>query len=300
MNAGIYVLSITTIPEDNYESVTVNTTVTVNKANPNMILASPDILAGNVALITVNLPNDATGTVTITVNGVEYNESARNPISLTIVDLETGNYVVNAVYYGDSNYLSSQQISNFLVTNENETHITLNPEITIDVNDSYYGEDVIIFISANESLTDNITVTLAGKTYTVLLTNGKGNLIIPNLNVGTYFINAVFKGNDNYMSGEINSTFAVNKANTEISDISVMPDFNTTITVTVNGSDNDVVYIVIDGNNYSAVINGGIASISITLENGNYEVTAYYFGNDNYNGASPKSLNFTTLFMVKT
>lgn len=67
-----------------------------------------------------------------------------------------------------------------------------------------------IKISADPEFNDNVTLNLNGNNHTVKIINGNGQIIISNLNPGTYTVKVIFKGNENYTEINITSnTFQV-------------------------------------------------------------------------------------------
>ena len=254
LGAGEYEVLVVYSGDENFTSANMTVTFNVNKIISEMNITASDIRYGENAIISVVLSDDATGILTITVNGVEYTVTVRNLNTVTISDLEPGNYVAYIVYSGDFNYLSTEGTVVFSVLDENQTHIPIETELSINVSDVNYGNDIVVLISANENLSDNIAVNIAGRTYTVQLTNGKGNLTLSGLNAGSYIINAVFDGNDDFTSAENNTSFNVNKANVEITDVSVNPSLNTTVIVTMSIPIDDNVIIAV--NDVNGLING--------------------------------------------
>ncbi|MDO5814168.1 MAG: Ig-like domain-containing protein, partial [Methanobrevibacter sp.] len=67
---------------------------------------SPDITVGDDGVITVTLPDDATGTVTIEINGKKYTAKVHNGKAVfRIPGLKVGSYPIKAWYSGDDKYL---------------------------------------------------------------------------------------------------------------------------------------------------------------------------------------------------
>ncbi|MBR7091691.1 MAG: Cna B-type domain-containing protein [Clostridia bacterium] len=76
----------------------------------------PAIYAGEDMVITVALYGPATGLVTVSVNGVDHEAEVRDGgASLTLSDLEPGEYYVVASYAGDDDYSKDQDTTHFTV-----------------------------------------------------------------------------------------------------------------------------------------------------------------------------------------
>ena len=77
-----------------------------------------DVLAGQDEVITVTLPNDATGEITFIVDGTTYTKTLNNGIAaITIPDLTLGNHSLKVMYSGDANYNSSTADMTFNIKN---------------------------------------------------------------------------------------------------------------------------------------------------------------------------------------
>ena len=68
LNAGNYTLELTTIVDDNHVKSSINSTFTVDKLNPEMVINVSDILYGEDLVVDVYLPSDATNNVSVFVN----------------------------------------------------------------------------------------------------------------------------------------------------------------------------------------------------------------------------------------
>ena len=75
------------------------TSFTVSKTTPNLNVDIKDVLAGQDEVITLTLPNDATGEVTFIVDGIKYIKTLNNGIAtVTISDLSLGNHSLKVIY----------------------------------------------------------------------------------------------------------------------------------------------------------------------------------------------------------
>ena len=90
------------------------TTLEVTKSNPTIIVDAPETVECLDYKITVNV-NDATGTVTFTLNGNDTVVPIVDGVAVfTIADLTQGTYDINITYSGDDKYL------------DNKTNVTIN------------------------------------------------------------------------------------------------------------------------------------------------------------------------------
>ena len=144
----------------------------------------------------MTLPSDATGTVTITVNGKKYTADVVSGIAeFTIPGLKAGKYTVDASYSGDDKYLPTNGEDNFKVSK-------LKPDITVDAPDITVGEDGTITVTLPDDATGTVTIEVEGKTYTAKVKNGKAVFKVPGLSVGVHGIKVWYSGDDKYLPTE--------------------------------------------------------------------------------------------------
>lgn len=167
-------------------------TFTVSKGTPKLDVDIKDVLAGQDEVITVTLPNDATGEITFIVDGTTYKKTLNNGIAaIAISDLTLGNHSLKVMYSGDANYNSSTADMTFNIKNSLS-------ETVIDVNNTVYGENITVIASVTSGATGNVTFILGNLTKTVEITNGKAIVTFNKLNAGTYSVRADYLGNSVY------------------------------------------------------------------------------------------------------
>ncbi len=116
LNAGKYTLVYSVSGSKVISDVTNSSTLTVNKAKDSLKVDVNASVAGEDSVINVVGPKDATGNVTVLVNGKSYNVVLVNgSAKLTIKDLVAGNYNVTVTYSGDKNYEKQVIRTNFTV-----------------------------------------------------------------------------------------------------------------------------------------------------------------------------------------
>ena len=81
---------------------------------------------GDEEIITIVVPNDATGVVEIIVNGKKETLNLTGGVaSLVLDDLVAGNYNVTVNYSGDDKYLASSNSTSFVVSKIDDYRIIL-------------------------------------------------------------------------------------------------------------------------------------------------------------------------------
>ena len=257
----------------------------VSKANPDLTVGALNITVGDFEIITVTGPKDATGLITLTLNGIDYILPIYNgEAKFYFQDLAYGTYDVSASYSGDNHYVAAENSTVFKVDK-------VLANLNIHVEDITFGENGLVIINLPSDIDGSIvTVNVNGKVYPVTVENGFAKLPLRELNAGDYTISAVFAGNDKYLSGVSNALLTVSKAdpalNVLISDVGYDRVFN--INVALTGVDaiglNGNVIVTVNNKDYSVnIVNGKGTAVGVKLAAGTYDFTAAWAGNDNYN-----------------
>ena len=257
----------------------------VSKANPDLTVGALNITVGDLEIITVTGPKDATGLITLTLNGIDYILPIYNgEAKFYFQDLAYGTYDVSASYSGDNHYVAAENSTVFKVDK-------VLANLKINVEDITFGENGLVIITLPSDIDGSIvTVNVNGKVYPVTVENGFAKLPLRELNAGDYTISAVFAGNDKYLPGVSNALLTVSKAdsalNVLISDVGYDGVFN--INVALTGVDaiglNGNVIVTVNNKDYSVnIVNGKGTAVGVKLAAGTYDFTAAWAGNDNYN-----------------
>ena len=257
----------------------------VSKANPDLTVGALNITVGDLEIITVTGPKDATGLITLTLNGIDYILPIYNgEAKFYFQDLAYGTYDVSASYSGDNHYVAAENSTVFKVDK-------VLANLKINVEDITFGENGLVIINLPSDIDGSIvTVNVNGKVYPVDIENGFGKLPLRELDAGDYTISAVFAGNDKYLPGVSNALLTVSKAdpalNVLISDVGYDGVFN--INVALTGVDaiglNGNVIVTVNNKDYSVnIVNGKGTAVGVKLAAGTYDFTAAWAGNDNYN-----------------
>ena len=290
--AGDYNISASYLGDDKYLSSSNSTKFTISKLASSVAVDVGDIVVGEDAVVNVVLPDDATGSVTITVNGKDYVVDVKYGVAnIAISDLAKGNYNVSVKYSGDNKYLPSENTTHFDVAKASEYNVT----IIIDVGDIVVGEDAVIGVSVPDIVSGVVNVTVNGRSYNVAIVDGKGVLTISNLVAGNYNVNVKYGGDDKYLPSSNSANFTVSKVSSsvivDVGDIVVGED--AVIDVSVPCIVSGVVNVTVNGRSYNvAIVDGkGVLTIS-NLVAGDYDVNVNYAGDNKYLPSS-NSTKFT-------
>ena len=287
LKAGTYDVAVKYSGDNNYNAAVATSSFTVSKVDSTMDVTVNDIVFGGDLIVDAVLPVDATGEVVITVNGVDYHVSIENGKATgTISGLAAGDYTVAIKYVGDDKYTGVEVAENVNVAKAQ-------PVLGVVIADVDYGNGFVIEATLTgvngAPLSGNVIVTVAGKEYTVKVTDGKGIATGDKLAAGTYGFAAVWAGDDNYNIVTENGDFKVNKVDSAIdvavSDIKVGED--AVISVKLASDATGEVVITVNGEDYTAAIENGVASVTVSdLKAGDYTVAVKYTGDNNYNEAT--------------
>ena len=262
----------------------------VTKLASTIDIAVDNIKVGENAVISVALPEDATGEVIISVNGKNYTVMTKYGMaSVTISDLANGTYSVDVFYNGDDIYAPIKNSTAFTVSKVSDYNMT------VDIADIVKGENATITVSVPEDGTGNVIVTINGTDYNGTVVNGTAKVIIPGLDEGSYKVVTFYTGDNKYDSMVVNGTITVNKntRTTLIMDdvVKYFGGSQKLIAKLVDGFGNPIVnatvYFTINGRVYAKITDeNGMASMGIGLVPNEYKVSAVFNGTDDYDMAT--------------
>ena len=262
----------------------------VTKLASTIDIAVDNIKVGENAVISVALPEDATGEVIISVNGKNYTVMTKyGMVNVTISDLANGTYSVDVFYNGDDIYAPIKNSTAFTVSKVSDYNMT------VDIADIVKGENATITVSVPEDGTGSVIVTINGTDYKGTVVNGTAKVIIPGLDEGTYKVVTFYTGDNKYDSMIVNGTITVNKnTKTTLTMDNLVKYFNgpqKLMAKLVDGFGNPIanatVYFTINGKVYARITDeNGTASIAIRLLPGEYKASALFNGTDDYDVTS--------------
>ena len=276
---------------DKYLASQANATFTVSKlVISSMDVDVKDIKVGDDAVISVALPEDATGNVTVNVNGKNYTAIVKYGVaSVTVPNLANGTYSVSVFYNGDDTYMPMENSTKFTVSKVSDYNMT------VDIADIIKGENATITVTVPKDGTGSVVVTINGTDYKGSVTNGTAKVIIPGLDEGTYKVVTFYTGDAKYDSMIVNGTITVNKnTKTTLTMDDVVKYFKGAQNLTAKLVDafgnpiaNATVYFTVNGKVYAKTTDkNGTASMGIGLVPNEYKVNAVFNGTKDYDKAT--------------
>ena len=273
---GTYDVSVTYLENDRYDKSTNATTLVVSKVASFVDVEVKQISVGENEVIIFNVPGDATGNITVVVDGKTYYV----PVSggkgtLTIEGLQKGDYDVNATYNGDGKYLSS--------LNDTQTFKVIYESSEMSVVDEKNGT-IVVYL--HDNATGNVSVEIDGEVYLANVTDGVAYVTLTNTTPGNYTAYVVYSGDGEFNRTETyvdvvipkyETTMAINASEFMVGDIGY-------IDVTLPNGTSGMVIIEIDGKslNSTDIINGVVRFEIGNLTAGNKTFVVKYSGDRNY------------------
>ena len=279
--SGNHTVNVIYDGDKNLTSSWTSATFEVTKLDASIEVNITNSTVGNKQIIEVTVPDNATGQVLIDINDKHYYANVTNGVAKLELDtLPSDNYSLNVTYLGDENYTSKSYSTEFKVTKNNST-VNVTPQ-TIS-----YGDSEVITFTVPDDATGNLTVVVNDKTYTVPVDNGVGTLTIPGLSANNYTINVTYNGDDKYESSTNSAKFEVTKAKVSPDDIKVVDQGNGTVVVVVPSDWTGEISIEAGGENYTAPIENGTATITLDkLTPGTHGIDVTYSGDANHTNAT--------------
>ena len=179
--AGEHIVTVMLTGDTNYEDAAGSATFNISKVDPVTTIDATSVVAGNDVIITVTVPEDATGVVYFDVDGKNYYAIIEDgEATLVLSDLAVGNYTVVYTYVGDDKYLNA--------TGEGEFEVSINDTYDIKAESGaiQVGDDAEVTVLLPEDATGEVTVTVDGNEYTAPVEDGKATVTVPVLPAGYY------------------------------------------------------------------------------------------------------------------
>ena len=204
LTEGNYNYTVIYSGDDKYTSNTTEVSFAVSKISEFDLNASAeDVDVGDKVVVEVTgIPADATGIITVTVNGKDY-EALVSAGFVTIPNLPAGDYKADVLYSGDDKYVNKSTTVSFAVSKISEFDLNASAE-DVDV-----GDKVVVEVTGIPA--DATGVTVNGKDYKGDVSKGSATITISGLNHGEYNADVVYSGDDKYTNKSTTVSFEVAK-----------------------------------------------------------------------------------------
>ena len=252
-----------------------------------LIIPSSDGLLDDPTAV-VNLPSDATGTVTLTINGADYKSEMVNGVAkIRLPDLDDGDYPYVISYSGDAQYSPFSANGTFNVIKTNTDNKTENPKIAINF-PSTFGKipcGSLVPINLPNDATGTVTLNVNGNSYDFAVENGNITVKMPDLSYGSYPFTITYSGDDKYLSFARDGTLvkAAPAVATVItaSNVKVVYSSGSYYIIKVTRTDGKLVNGAVQitgGISKTLTAKNGIAKFKVTQTPGTYKITISALG----------------------
>lgn len=269
----------------NYKYSAKNTTKTffADKINPNLNVANPRIEEGYNLTFYIELPNDASGEVTVSVDGIVQSAPAKPKVQISISNLEEGTKMVVISYSGDSKYYGDS-LTRTVILDKNLLDHEI-PQINASVEDINVGDSAVFNITLNSDASGYVEVNVEGVRNSSMVINGQAIVIINNLKAGNKNAIITYSGDEKYNDTSLSRVFNVNKIaptiNVDVDNITVGD--SAIFEIALNPDATGVVEVVVDGNSNSSILTQGKVKIILDgLSSGIKLVSIKYMGDGKY------------------
>ena len=304
---GSYNATVTYSGDSKYDSITKTIDVNVPKVvtelnNNTLVIDSQNVSSG----VNINLPEDATGTLSVTVDGKTYTENLVNgKATVNIPELADGEYNMTVTYSGDGKYEGITKttlinVNNTVVDNstnatgDNSTNTTVkaNPVLIVSVDDINVGNSAVVNVRTSVE-SGKIVVNVNNVDHELVISNGESSLTIPDLAVGNYNVVIRFAGDDRFNEATNSTTFNVLKVNVPITNetISIPENDSTQYSISLPSDATGTFTVTVDGKNYTETLTKGKATVNIPeLSEGSHNITVTYSGDAKYSSIIKSSV----------
>ena len=295
-HTGNYDVVASYLGDDKYMANTSSTSFHATIGEENITIDLSNTTVGSDLVIKVDVPQDADGNITVTVDNQTITQKVvPGENVITVPGLSEGAHDLNVTYSGDSKYDSKTVVQTIYVSSTINAHDkqTRGWDSPYDFTAEFLDKDGHVLKDTD------VQIQVNGKTYTVRTDNeGIAYLTDSNLPVGTYDVVCI-----NPVTGQ-NATYKLTIVKRILENKDFTMDFASgkSFKVKVIGDDGnpapagEYVAITIHGIKYAAVTDAnGYASLKINLNPGKYTVTAEYKNTKTTNMGTVKQ----TLKLVK-
>jgi len=286
LNASKYPINIHYDGNNNYKPVNKNVSVNINKIDPSLMINISNTLYSNDIIVKnyfTGLNHQIDEILTLIIDGKEYQINSNKEFVLPY-NLDVGEYVASIIFNGNSNYNG--------VDNEITFNVYLN-EINMDVNIEKNINNVSINVKLSKNLNETVNLKINNQNYNVKTIDGEGVLVLNNLNLGDYSVEALFN-KSTYKTILLYEKFTIDSINTVIKadNISMYYHDGTKLIAMLTDSNNNIlsnesINIYVNGLKYTRHTNeNGFISFNLGLNSGNYLVNLEFEGKGNYINSS--------------
>ncbi|WP_407376425.1 Ig-like domain repeat protein [Methanobrevibacter sp.] len=289
LDEGNYSITVRYLGDNNYHASNKTLSFYVKELASDIILTVSDEVYGKDIVVTAELNDNATGTVTFKAGNLTKNITISNGKAIwTFTGLDVGSYIISANYLGNEYYVDSYNETSVTVSKANST-------IDVYVREVYLGENIRIYADLSPNATGSVSFSMIGyySPRNKPISNSRSTWYISPLDTGEYTVIAKYAGDRNYYASNATYILSVNQKKTimvaQINDAGL--NDRVICTVSLNTKDGipitDIVKLTIGAKEYEIYVFDGKGSLVLgKMATGNYTYSVKYEGTDNYTAAT--------------
>ena len=283
---GNYTVKVFFEGSDKYRPGETTTSLTVKeKVNPDISMEIDDVYEGTKPVARIQSNTDFKGKVNLKLDKSDkvYTVNMSNGSGTVEIDedLKIGNYTATISYDGDEKFKPCNATEKFEVMEK------LNLGLSMEIDDTSYGHSTTAHIKCHPDFKGEVILKKGIYAYDkipVKMRDGKGSSKLDDLELGNYTAIVSYDGDEKFKPCNATANFTVKKfanltinvtgsPNTPTADIRADSGIMDLVRVKSNVSDSVYTAVLVNGHGYVGFGN---------FEPGNYTVTAYYAGNEEY------------------
>ena len=283
LSKGTYPVTVSYIDKENhvYGSGTADLTVKQLSAYTFNADIPSEANFGQYTTIAVELPSDATGTVTVEAGNAKQTKDAAEKLSFDF-GFNAGSYPVTVTYSGDDKYSAPEAVTGTITVKQAQSGLYMN-DLSVE-----YAESITIPYTGNSIVGIN-AVLLKDSVEIGTYKSTDGNIVLGNLAVGSYVIEASSIVTSNFLpsSAKINLNVTKAASTININDATFNYGEDITLTADTTNSVGDIAASVVDANNKAVPCNVSGNTIKLSgLDAGVYTVSVSTNVDANHNAAT--------------
>ena len=196
LSGGNYTVSATYLGDDEFNENATDISFSVDgreSADVNITIPS-DIHAGDNSTVKIDI-SDATGNVTVYVDGVGYSAALVNgSADVNIPGLSSGNHTIVVEYSGDDKYAPFTKVVTLNISKVDISEDDLKVKVTLAIG----GKTPTVVINLPKDATGYVVLSVNGYDYHLEINNGAANIKLPALSYGKHSAEVTYPGDDKY------------------------------------------------------------------------------------------------------
>ena len=289
LSAGEYLITVDYLGDGYNIANSTNAILTVSKVDVNVNITADPITIGDDAVVVISGLANATGNITLTVLGNDYQFPITGSEMALGIPYLYENTTVVVSYPGDEKYNGFSESVDIIVNR-------VDSNISVIVSDGYEGDSYYVNVKLPGGASGNVTIILNGKEQTIDIDDAEifpiiGALIMrvayDNLTMGDYNVTAIYYGDDYYCPSDDSACFTISPKENVAMNVTALPVVegeNATINIELpDDAIGATVTAVVDGKNFTVqVMDSDVAITLPALPAGNYTIPVIYSGNYKY------------------